>query len=80
MAPGVGGHLEINGVSKYWSTSRDIRRTQNIKVWIKEKTGMADDAFDQVDWQSHTMSVSRSALNMDQIIPQTTKYGVNGAN
>jgi hypothetical protein len=41
IAPGVGAHLEINGktvVSKYYrSTSRDIRRTQNIKAWIKEK-------------------------------------------
>jgi hypothetical protein len=65
MAPGVGAHLEINGktvVCKYRSTYRDIRRTQNIMAWIKEKTGMADDAFDQVDWQSHTMAVSRSQL------------------
>jgi hypothetical protein len=77
MAPGVGAHLEINGntvVSKYRSTSRDIRRTQNIKVWIKEKTGMADDAFDQVDWQSHTMAVSRSKVTQSfcrKIAPPT---------
>jgi ribonuclease HI len=71
MAPGVGAHLEINGntlVSKYRSTSRDIRRTQNIKVWIKEKTGMTDDAFAQVDWQSHTMAVSRSQLQHPFIV------------
>jgi hypothetical protein len=38
----------------------DIRRTQNIKSWIQEKTGMEEDAFNQIDWQSHTMAVSRS--------------------
>jgi hypothetical protein len=65
MAPGVGAHLEINGktlVSKYRSTPSDIRRMQKIKSWIKEKTGMGDDAVNQVDWQSHTMAVNRSQL------------------
>jgi hypothetical protein len=65
MAPGVIAHLDIDGktlVSKYRSTPRDNMRTQNIKAWIKEKTGMAEDAFNQVDWQSHTMAVSRSQL------------------
>jgi hypothetical protein len=40
----------------------NIRRTQHIKAWIKEKTGMADNTFDQIDWQSHTMAVSTSQL------------------
>jgi hypothetical protein len=67
VAPSVGAHLDINGKtlvsSKYRSTSREIRRTQNIKAWIKEKTGMAEDAFNQVDWQSqHSMAVSRSQV------------------
>jgi hypothetical protein len=67
MAPGVGAHhLDIEGktmVSKYRSTPSDIiRRTQNIvKAWVKEKTGMADNAFNRGDWQSHTiMAVSWS--------------------
>jgi hypothetical protein len=65
MAPDIGAHLEIDGrtlVFKYKSTPKDIRRTQNIKYWIQEKTGMAEDAFNQVDWRSHTMAVSRSQL------------------
>jgi hypothetical protein len=47
------------GIGQHPGTSGE----QNIKEWIKEKTSMADNAFNQVDWQqSHTMAVSRSQL------------------
>jgi hypothetical protein len=41
MAPGVGAHLDINGKalvsSKYMSTSRDIRRSQNIRLLVSRR-------------------------------------------
>jgi hypothetical protein len=36
--------------------------TYRVFYILKEKTGMDDNAFDQVDWQSHTMAFSRSQL------------------
>jgi hypothetical protein len=34
-----------------------------IKLRIQEKTGMTDQAFDEVDWDGHMMAVGRSQLS-----------------
>jgi hypothetical protein len=79
MIPGVSAQLLIDGktiISKHRVIARDIRRTKAIKLRIQEKTGLTDQALDEVDWDSHTMAVGRSQLSqsflmkmLHQILP-----------
>jgi ribonuclease HI len=71
MIPGVSAQLLNDGktiVSKHRVITRDIRRTKAIKLRIQEKTGMTDQAFDGVDWDSHTMAVGRSQLSQPFLV------------
>jgi ribonuclease HI len=71
MIPGVSAQLLINGktiISKHRVIARDIRWTKAIKLRIQEKTGMTDQAFDDVDWDSHTMAVGRSQLSQPFLV------------
>jgi hypothetical protein len=45
-----------------------IRQTKAIKLRIQEQTGMADQALEEVDWDSHTMAVGRSQLSQSFLV------------
>jgi hypothetical protein len=71
MIPGVSSHLLIDGktiVSKHRVIFQDVRRMKAIKLGIQEKTGMMDQALDEVDWESHTMAVGRSQLSQPFLV------------
>ncbi|KAG7339286.1 hypothetical protein IV203_023993 [Nitzschia inconspicua] len=44
--------------SKHRKHIRDHRRTKELKTYIKQKTGMSEAAFADIDWQSHERSVN----------------------
>jgi hypothetical protein len=71
MIPGVSAQLWIDGktiVSKHRVIAWDIRRTKAIKLRIREKMGMTDQAFNEVDWDSHTMAVGQSQLSQPFLV------------
>jgi hypothetical protein len=71
LIPGVSAQLSIDGktiVSKHRVIARNIRRTKAIKLRIQEQTGMTDQAFEEVDWDSHTMAVGRSQLSQPFLV------------
>jgi hypothetical protein len=82
MIPGVSAQLLIYGktiVSKHRVIARDLRRTKDIKHQIQQKTELMDQAFKEVDWDSHTMAARRSQLSqpflvklLHQILPVGT--------
>jgi hypothetical protein len=48
--------------------AQDIRQTKAIKLRIQEQTGMTDQAFDEVDWDSHMMAVRWSQLSQPFLV------------
>jgi hypothetical protein len=71
MIPGMSAQLLIDGkiiVSKHRVLALDIRRTKAIKLRIQEKTGITEQAFDEVDWDSHMMTVRRSQLSQPFLV------------
>ncbi|KAG7358422.1 reverse transcriptase RNA-dependent DNA polymerase [Nitzschia inconspicua] len=60
MIEGTKCHLISDGqtvASKHRKHIRDHRRTKELKTYIKQKTGMLEAAFADIDWQSHERSV-----------------------
>ncbi|KAG7371347.1 hypothetical protein IV203_019917 [Nitzschia inconspicua] len=61
MIDGTNCHLIYDGqtvASKHRKHIRDHRRTKELKTYIKQKTGMSEAAFADIDWQSHEHSVN----------------------
>ncbi|KAG7366658.1 hypothetical protein IV203_029328 [Nitzschia inconspicua] len=61
MIDGTNCHLIYDGqtvASKHRKNIRDHRRTKELKTYIKQKTGMSEAAFADIDWQSHERSVN----------------------
>ncbi|KAG7374486.1 hypothetical protein IV203_013581 [Nitzschia inconspicua] len=61
MIEGTNCHLIYDGqtvASKHRKHIRDHRRTKELKTYIKQKTGMSEAAFADIDRQSHERSVN----------------------
>ncbi|KAG7342617.1 hypothetical protein IV203_020561 [Nitzschia inconspicua] len=61
MINGTNCHLIYDGqtvASKHRKHIRDHHRTKELKTYIKQKTGMSEAAFADIDWQSHKRSVN----------------------
>jgi len=53
---------------------RDVRRTEQMKIYIKAKTRKTDSAFDNVDWQSHELAVNSSKLPQQFLVKFLHKW------